>query len=437
MKLVTSNFRVVIIGGGFAGLTLARALRRAPVDVTLIDKRNFHLFQPLLYQVATGGLSNANIAIPIRSILSRQSNARVLLADITGIDPQRKLVHHKNGTVPYDTLVVATGSDKFYFGHDEWQQFAPGLKTIEDALVYRNKVMMAFEAAELETDPAIRQEHLTFVVVGAGPTGVELAGALADIKNLTLKHDFRSINPRDAKIYIVDAMDRVLPTYPEDLSVKAKASLEKIGVTVINKARVTGITDRAVTISRDDKIETIPTRTVLWAAGIKASPLGRILSESSGAETDRMGRVIVEEDCSVKGHPEIFVIGDLAHFKSGDATLPAVAPVAMQQGRYVASLIRNRIQGKSMPGFSYRDMGTLATIGRNAAVADFGGLHFSGWPAWLIWLFVHLMAIVEFGNRLLIVTQWGWNYLTWRRSARLITNLCPDDCIKPEQAPPD
>jgi NADH dehydrogenase len=432
VKLVTSNFQVVIIGGGFAGLTLARALRRAPVDVTLIDKRNFHLFQPLLYQVATGGLSNANIAIPIRSILSRQGNARVLLADITGIDPLGKLVHHKDGTVPFDTLVVATGSDKFYFGHDDWQHFAPGLKTIEDALVYRNKVMMAFETAELETDPKVLQELLTFVVVGAGPTGVELAGALADIKNLTLKHDFRSINPSDAKIYVIDAEDRVLPTYPEDLSQKAAASLEKIGVTVIKKAMVTEITDREVTIKRDDKLETIPTRTVLWAAGIKASPLGRILSESTGAGTDRMGRVIVEEDCTVKGHPEIFVIGDLAHFKSGDTTLPAVAPVAMQQGRYVAKLIRNRIQGKSMPGFSYRDMGTLATIGRNAAVAEIGGLHFSGFPAWLIWLFVHLMAIVEFGNRLLIVTQWGWNYFTWRRSARLITNLCPDDRIKPE-----
>jgi len=424
---MSNDHHVVIVGGGFGGLYLAQSLRNAPVSVTLIDRRNFHLFQPLLYQVATGGLSPANIAEPLRSILTRQKNAQVLLGEVIGFDPQNRRVILNRGEQSYDTLVVATGSDNHYFGHDEWLPYAPGLKTVEDALDIRNRIMMAFECAESEPDPDIRKQLLTFIVIGGGATGIELAGALAEIANYTLRHDFRLINPADSRIMLLEGADRVLPTWPPQLSARAQRSLERLGVTVTTGAMVTEIRPDRVLFRSGNDIENIPCRTVLWAAGIKASPLGEALQGSTGVDLDRSGRVIVEPDCTIRGFPDIFVIGDLAHFKGPDGNpLPGVAPVAMQQGRYVAGLIRARLQAKPFPHFRYKDYGTMATIGRNAAVTNICGFRFSGWFAWMVWLFVHLMYIIEFGNKLLILLQWTWNYFARNRSARLITNLEPD-----------
>lgn len=422
--------RVVIVGGGFAGLYCARSLRHASVQVTLIDRRNFHLFQPLLYQVATGGLSPANIAAPLRSILSRQRNARVLLGEVTGVDVRRRCVLMDGREIEYDTLVVATGARHNYFGHDAWESLAPGLKTVEDATEIRRRVLLAFEAAELESDPQRIQSWLTFVVVGGGPTGAELAGALAEIARKTLKRDFRRINPARARILLIEAADRVLPPYPAELSAKAAASLARLGVEVLTGTLVTDIQPDGVTLRRGDQVQRVPCRVVLWAAGIQASPLGRVLAEASGVELDRVGRVVVEPDLSVRGYPEIFVIGDLAHCRGADGRpLPGVAPVAMQQGRYVARLIaaRQAAARRSAPPprpgpFRYRDRGSMATIGRAAAVADLGWIRFWGYPAWLAWLFVHIFFLIEFENRLLVMVQWAWNYFTWNRSARLITD---------------
>jgi NADH:quinone reductase (non-electrogenic) len=416
------SHHVVLIGGGFGGLLVAQSLKRAPVQITLIDRRNFHLFQPLLYQVATGGLSPANIATPLRGILKRQRNIRVLLDEVTDIDAAGHRVLLRDGDVHYDTLVVATGAQHHYFNHPQWETLAPGLKTIEDATEIRRRILLAFEEAERESNPERTRSHLTFVVVGGGPTGVELAGALGEIANDTLKHEFRSINPADARILLIEGNDRILPTYPADLSSDAVRSLAGLGVTVQANAVVTGINEDSVQIRCGNEEKTIPTRTVLWAAGVAASPLGRKIASATGAPLDKVGRVVVEPDLTVKGHPEIFVIGDLANFSHQTGTpLPGVAPVAMQQGRYVAKVIARRVQGETTRPFVYRDKGSLATIGRAAAVADFGRVRFSGYFAWLTWLFVHLMYIVEFENRLLVFVQWAWNYFTRNRAARLIT----------------
>ena len=429
--------QVVIVGGGFGGLQAARKLRRANVDVTLVDRRNFHLFQPLLYQVATGGLSPANIASPIRVVLRRQKNANVVLGEVFCVDHAAKTVEvHSTEpgvrepqveTLSYDWLIVAAGATHSYFGHDDWEQVAPGLKTIEDATKIRGRVFGAFEAAEHETDPRRRSELMTFVVVGGGPTGVELAGAIAELARQTLKHDFRNINPPDAKIIIVDGQERMLATFALELSRKAESALKRLGIELRTNTHVTSIKDDSVEIVTGDKASTIGTRTVLWAAGVAAVPLGRRLATATGVQADRGGRVPVGSDLSIAGHPEIFVIGDLANCSDASGkSLPGVAQVALQQGTYVARLISNQLKTKTKPApFVYKDRGSLATIGRSAAVADLGKLKFSGFFAWLLWLLVHIMSIVAFQNRLLVFFQWAWNYVTFNRSARLITNLEP------------
>ncbi|HTS02194.1 MAG TPA: NAD(P)/FAD-dependent oxidoreductase [Thermoanaerobaculia bacterium] len=419
--------RIVIVGGGFGGLYAARALRRAPADVTLVDRRNFHLFQPLLYQVATGALSPANIAAPLRSILKRQRNTRVLLAEARGIDPARRTVRTDAGDLGYDVLVVATGASHAYFGHDAWERWAPGLKTVEDATEIRRRVLLAFERAEEAADATRRRAFLTFVIVGAGPTGAELAGALAEIARRTLRDDFRTIDPADARIVLVEAGPRVLPAYAGDLPERARAALSSLGVEVLAETTVIDVRDGAVDIEHEGRRETIAAATVLWAAGVAASPLGRALAEATGAEIDRAGRVRVAPDLTLPLHPEVFVIGDLMTLAGTDGKpLPGVAPVAMQQGRHVARTILARLAGRPAPGaFVYHDHGSMATIGRGRAVADLGFVRFSGTLAWLAWLFIHLMYLVQFGNRVLILVQWAWNYLTWNRSARLITERRP------------
>jgi NADH:quinone reductase (non-electrogenic) len=418
--------RVVIIGGGFGGLAVARSLKHAPVEVTLLDRCNYHLFQPLLYQVATGVLSPANIAGPLRHILKNQKNTRVLLAEATHIDAANRRVILSDGIVEYDTLVVSTGASHQYFGHDEWEQFAPGLKTIEDATEMRGRILLAFEAAEREPDPEKRRAWMTFVIVGAGPTGAELAGALGEIANDTLRHDFRDINTSEARIVLVEGTGRVLPTYPESLSASARKMLERLGVTVRANCMVTDLSEGRVTIREGDRTEEIQARTILWAAGVLASPLSRVLEKEAGAKLDRAGRVIVEPDLTVAGHPEIFVIGDLANFSHQTGRpLPGVAQPAIQEGRYVGKTITRRLRGEKIQPFHYWDKGNLATLGRAAAVADLHRLRLSGWPAWMIWLFVHLLYIVEFQNRLLILLQWAWLYINYDRSARLITGKNP------------
>ena len=418
--------RVVIIGGGFGGLSAALRLKRAPVQVTLIDRCNYHLFQPLLYQVATGALSPANIASPLRNILKRQKNTRVLLAEATRIDAFDRRVILSDGVVEYDTLIVSAGARHQYFGHDEWEEFAPGLKTIEDATDMRRRILLAFEAAEREPDPEKLRAWMTFVIVGAGPTGVELAGTLGEIARDALRDDFRKINTSEARIILVEGTDRVLPVYPQQLSATARRMLERLGVTVRTGATVTDIRKESVTVREGDRTETIPTRTILWAAGVLGSPLGRIVSQETGATLDKAGRVMVEPDLTVPGHPEIFVIGDLANFShQGGKPLPGVAQPAIQEGRYVARAIERRLRRETTTTFHYVDKGNLATIGRAAAVADLNWLRLSGIPAWLMWVFIHLMYIVEFQNRLLVLVQWAWLFITYDRSARLITGKNP------------
>ena len=419
---MAERHRVVILGGGFGGLGAALRLRRAPVDVTLIDRCNYHLFQPLLYQVATGALSPANISSPLRNILKGQKNTRVLLAEATDIDVKNRRVILSDGAVDYDTLVVATGSSHQYFGHDEWEKYAPGLKTVEDATDMRRRILLAFETAERETDPEKLRALMTFVIVGGGPTGVELAGALAEIANDTLRRDFRSIDPSQARIILVEGGDRILPAYPPKLSAAARRMVEGLGVTVRTGAMVTGVDKDSVTVREGSASAIIPTRTILWAAGVLASPLGNAIAKGTGAPADKMGRLIVEPDLTVPGHPEIFVIGDLANFShQGGKPLPGVAQPAIQQGAYVARAIAGRLRGEKARPFHYFDKGNLAVIGRGAAVADLNWLRLSGLPAWLIWIFIHLMYIVEFQNRLLIFVQWAWFYFSYDRSARLIT----------------
>lgn len=427
--------RVVIIGGGFGGLYAAKRLKNSPVEVILIDRRNHHLFQPLLYQVATGALSAADIATPLRGLFRNQPNARVLLGEVIDFDITTKQVILRDGMVRYDKLIVAAGSGKHYFGNDQWAAQAPGLKTVEDATEIRRRILTAFEAAERTTDPEKVRAWLTFVVIGGGPTGVEMAGALAEIAHETLKHEFHSINPSDARIILVQSGERILPTYPPDLSARATAALERLGVEVRTGLRVTDVQARGVTVSSHDGKEFISSRTILWTAGVQASPLGKALAEATGAAVDRGGRVIVEPDLSVPGYPDIFVVGDLAHaaHQTGEP-LPGVAQVAIQQGRYVGDLIERRLTSKSVLPFHYRDRGNLATIGRGMAVADLGRVRLAGWLAWQIWLFIHLMYQMDVENRVLVFIQWFWNYLTRGRSALLITDRDQPLTASPIQA---
>jgi NADH:ubiquinone reductase (H+-translocating) len=414
--------KVVIVGGGFAGLYAAKALGKSGFDVTLVDKRNFHLFQPLLYQVATGTLSPADISSPLRAILNRQKNTRVLMGEVIDLDPQQQKIILRNGELAYDSLIVATGVSHHYFGNDNWAEVAPGLKTVEDALEMRRRIFLAFEAAEKETDPEKRRAWLTFAIAGGGPTGVELAGAIAELAYSTLKRDFRNIDTKETQILLIEGMDRILPPYDPKLSAQAAHSLERLGVTIKTKTLVTNVTEDAVTIRQGENIESIPARTVLWAAGVKASSMGEAIAQRTGAQLDRAGRVIVEPDLSLANYSNIFIIGDLANYShQDDKPLPGVAPVAMQEGQYVAELIQRRLQGQAVTPFRYVDIASLAVIGRNAAVVDLRFVKFSGLFAWLIWLFVHIYYLIEFDNKLVVIFQWGWNYFTRKRGARLIT----------------
>ncbi len=417
-----SHHHVVIVGGGFGGLYAAKAFGQTDARITLVDKRNFHLFQPLLYQIAVGGLSPGDIASPLRAVLSKYKNVEVIKAEVIDLDPKHGRITFTDGELNYDSVIIATGSTYSYFGHDEWAEIAPGIKTIENTLDIRHRIFLAFEAAEREEDIAQQKSWMRFVIVGAGPTGVELAGAIGELAHSTLRNDFRHIDTRESEIILLEGTDRILPTYPEELSIKAQESLERLGITVKKKAMVNGIKKSLVTFSKDGKEDTITAKTILWAAGVQASPLGKVIAERTGAQLDSAGRVVVGADLSIPGFPNIFVIGDLANFSHQDGNpLPGVAPVAMQEGLYVAKLLESRLRGEKIRSFRYRNKGSLAVIGRNAAVADFGRFRFSGFFAWLIWIFVHIQYLIEFDNKILVLTQWAWNYFTRKRGARLIT----------------
>ena len=406
--------RVVIVGGGFGGLQAAKALGDAPVQLTLVDRRNHHLFQPLLYQVAMAVLSPADIAQPIRSVLRDKPNVEVVLGEVTAVDPGARVVMVDGDRLPFDYLILAAGASHAYFGHDEWEPLAPGLKSLEDALDIRRRILLAFEEAEHEPDPERRKALMTFVIVGAGPTGVEMAGAIAEIANHTLARDFRHIDTRDARIILVEASRRMLAAFPDRLSRHALGDLRRLGVEVLLGRPVTMIEPGKVTIDQ----EVVPAATIVWAAGVKASPLG----QSLGVQLDRAGRVIVNPDLSIPGHPDIFVIGDmasLADFKG--RALPGVAQVAMQEGTWAARNIRRLIAGQTTRAFHYRDLGNMATIGRNSAIADIRGLQLKGYIAWLVWALVHIMNLIGFRNRVLVALQWLWGYLSFQRGARLIT----------------
>ena len=428
---MANRHRVVILGGGFGGLNAAQALKSAPVDVTLIDRRNYHLFQPLLYQVATGSLSPGEIAAPLRGVLSRQKNARVLLGEVIAIEPTTREVLLRDGAkIPYDTLIVSTGTESSYVGNDQWREWAPSLKSIEEATMVRHKILYAFEVAERESDPEQIRAWLTFVIVGAGATGLELAGALAEISRETLRHDFRHIRPDEAQIVVMEYAPRVLPGYPEILSEKALKQVERLGVKVHTGVRVVDITREGVTFESQRGREKLTARTVLWAGGISASGFARTLAQSLNAETDKNGRIKVNPDLSVPGRPEIFVVGDLALSLNRDGTqLPGVAQVAMQGGDYVAKVIGKRMRGKRYPApFHYFDKGDMAVIGRGRAVANlFGKIRIWGPAAWFVWLFIHLMYLVEFQSRVLVFIEWGFLYITHSRGARLITGKAPSD----------
>jgi NADH:ubiquinone reductase (H+-translocating) len=419
--------RVVVIGGGFAGLWAVRRLRKAPVSVTLIDRSNHHLFQPLLYQVATAGLAAPSIAAPLRHILRDQRNTTVLMGEVTGIDTRARTVALGAQSVPYDYLLVASGATHAYFGRDHWERFAPGLKNLDDAFVIRRQVLEAFERAEASDDEAERDACLTFAVIGGGPTGVELAGTLAEIARHTLAHEFRRIDSRRARVLLIEAGPRVLATFSESLSAKARRQLEKLGVEVRTGAPVTDIGDGFIAVGT----ERIAARTVLWAAGVAASPLGRML----GADLDRAGRVRVAHDLSVPGHPEIFVAGDLASVEQGGRPVPGVAPAAKQMGAQAADNILARIAGRKAPAFHYRDFGALATIGRHSAVAQLPNLSFSGALAWWFWLVLHIYFLIGFRSRLIVLINWAWAYFTYGRAARIILgNQGNDDGRKKEVA---
>jgi len=424
---MTEKHRVLILGGGFGGLVATQTLKRADVDITLLDKRNFHLFQPLLYQVATGSLSPAEIAAPLRAVLRHQKNVEVLLGEATDIDPAGKKVMLADGGVfSYDTLVIATGSQTSYYGKDEWRESAPSLKTIEEATAMRRKMLYAFERAERAESEEEARAWLNFVIIGAGATGLELAGALAEIAHETLKHDFRRIRPQEARIVLMEGGPRVLSAYPEDLSAKAEKLVRKLKVEVLLGAFATNIDPEGVRYRHGEVSSHIPARTVLWAGGVAATPFARKVAERLNADTDRVGRFKVKPDLSVPEHPEIFVVGDLAlSYDKNGKQLPGVAQVAIQGGRHVGNAIKARLAGRPVPPFKYFDKGDMAVIGRAAAVANVFGLHVSGFLAWFIWVFIHLVYIVEFQSRILVMIDWGFLYLTFSRRARLITNGHP------------
>jgi NADH dehydrogenase len=423
MQPSTGRHRVVILGGGFGGLRAAKSLAGAAVDLTLIDQRNFHLFQPLLYQVATGGLSPANIAAPLRSLVRKQRNCRVILGKAVDFDLKTNEVLLEDERVPFDTLVVAAGAKHSYFGKNEWEPLAPGLKTIEDATEIRRRILSAFERAERVTSEAERRRLLRFIVVGGGPTGVELAGTLIEIARHTLKQDFRRINPAEAQVVLIEAGPRVLGAFDEELSNEAVQALRRLGVEVRVRTMVVEVAATGVTVKEGDLQESLPAATVLWAAGVQGSPIGEALATAAGAERDRAGRLIVQRDFTLPGHPEVFVIGDLSAYRDENgALLPGVAPAAMQAGTYVATVITARLSRAPVPEFRFKDPGSMATIGRGAAVVKLGKWKFTGYFAWLTWLFVHLLFLVQFQNRLLVLMQWAWSYVTFNRSARLITD---------------
>jgi len=413
--VVSSAPHVVIIGGGFGGIAAARALKRAPVRLTMVDRRNHHLFQPLLYQVATAALNPADIASPIRRILRRQRNASVILGEASSIDTRRKIVQLLDGEVAYDFLILASGATHSYFGHDEWLEPAPGLKTLEDAVEIRRRVLVAYEAAEREVDAAEVANWMTFVIIGAGPTGVEMAGALAEISRRVLERDFRKIDPGKARIILIEAGPKVLPAMSRESSANARRQLERLGVEVITDSPVTAVDDRGV-VHGGARLDS---RTVIWAAGVAASPLGKTLG--ADVKLDRAGRVIVNQDLSVPDAEGVFVIGDLASIKSDGKLVPGLSPAAMQEGRHAAKNIVRLIRGEPTLPFHYRDKGTLATIGKAAAVADIAGLHLSGLVAWLMWLFVHIFFLIGFRNRFIVIVEWAWTYVRNDRGARLIT----------------
>lgn len=429
----SGRHRVVVVGGGFGGLQAVQHLAGAPVEITLVDRRNFHLFQPLTYQVATGALSPGDIAYPLRSVFKRHENVHVLLAEVADFDLEAREVHLSSaegvpvpGRLGYDTLIVAGGSSYSYFGHESWREHADEVKSLESATTVRSRLLGAFEAAEAEPDRTAVDAWLTFVVVGAGPTGVEMAGQIAELARDTLRHDFRVIDPTRARILLVEALDRVLTTFPPSLSARAERSLHRLGVTVLTSRTVTSIDGESVTVrSPAGETEQIATRTVVWAAGVTASTLAGRLAELSGADRDNAGRVTVEPDLTLPGHPEVFAIGDMV--RVGPVTLPGVAPVAMQQGRYAARVVEARLEGRPTKPFRYRDKGNLATIGRASAVADIRGLHLSGFLAWMAWLVVHLFYLIGFQNRVVVLVRWQISFLTHGRGARLITAPVAED----------
>ncbi len=435
---------MVVVGGGFGGLQAALALRRAHVAVTVVDRRNFHLFQPLTYQVATGALSPGEIAYPLRAIFKRHSNVRVVLAEVSDFDlPARVLELRPVAGIPapptisYDTLIVAGGSRYSYFGHDDWSEDAAEVKSLESALVVRSRLLSAFEAAESEPDPDLRARWLTFVVVGAGPTGVEIAGQIAELARDTLRRDFRAIDPRTGQILLVEAGDRVLATFPPVLAEKAERSLRRLGVTLLLNRMVVGVDSEGVTIDEGGPPSRIPSRTVIWAAGVTASSLAARLGELTGAECDRAGRVTVEPDLTLPGHPEVFALGDMVRVRDSagaGVALPGVAPVAMQQGRYSAEVVQARLRGDETPPFRYRDKGNIATVGRASAVAEIKGLRLSGFIAWIIWLVVHLWYLIGFQNRLIVIIRWSFSFATHGRGARLITVSQADAGPEPGRA---
>jgi NADH dehydrogenase len=419
---MADRHKVVIVGGGFGGLQAAQSLHYADVNVTLIDKRNFHLFQPLLYQVATGALSPANIAAPLRAVLKRQKNTQVLLGQVTGFDIPGKAVLMGNERVPFDSLILAAGATNNYFGKQEWEKLAPGLKSVEEATTIRRKILNAFEAAERCSDPAERAKFLTFIVTGGGATGVEMAGAISEMAHHTLRGNFRTFDPSTARILLVEGSDRILQAYAEKLSRKGEKSLRRMGVEVWTSSKVREIHPDHVVVERGGNLHRIDTATVVWGAGVRASPLGKMIADATGATVDRGGRVAVQPDLTLPGHPNIYVIGDMAAAMSNGHPVPGVAQGAIQEGKFAAWAIQKKLRGKTDVGaFTYWDKGSMATIGRNSAVAQIGWLKLSGFLAWMAWLFVHIIYLINFSNRVMVLFQWFWNYITRNRAARLIT----------------
>ncbi len=417
---------IIVIGGGFGGLNVVRALQHAPVQITLVDRHNYHLFRPLLYQVAMAGLSPADIASPLRVIFKRDKNVRTILAEVTDINAeQRQVILATGEQLAYDSLVVATGAVYDYFGHADWPQHAPSLETVESALAIRQRLLAAYEAAELEVDLAKRQALMTFVIVGGGPTGVELAGAIGEMANHTLRENFRTIDPTTTNVLLVEALDRLLVGFPDDLAAKARHALEKLGVTVRTNTKVIDIADQQITVQTGDHVEQIACRTIMWAAGVKANRLGQVLQQRAGAEIDRKGRIKVLPNLTLPHHPEIFAIGDITYFEQDGKPLAGLAPVAIQQGQHTAKQILRQLAGQPLQPFRYWDKGIMATIGRASAVADIKNIHLSGYLAWLAWLFIHVIQLIGFRNRLSVLLQWAWNYFSYSRSVRLIVGRNP------------